>query len=84
MTKKGAAISMNFHRGMDTNGLASAHGLRGFALLCPKSTSHLCTFASLSNRSGLEQHKYKQFNSKDGQKTCQHSIIEFIQKKIFS
>lgn len=73
-------ISLNVHREKDTNGLASAHGLRGSALLCPKSWSHSCTFALLSNRMGLEQHKYKQFNSKDDQKICQHLIMEFIQK----
>lgn len=73
---------MNVHRGKDTNGLASAHTLRGSAFLCHKSTSHSCTFASVCNRRGLELHKYKQFNSKDGQKICQHLIMEFIQKKI--
>lgn len=81
--KKSTAISMHVHRGKDTNGLGSVHRLRSSALLCPKSTSHSCTFASLSNRRGLEQHKYKQFNSKDGQKIYQNSIMEFIQKKIF-
>jgi len=37
-------------------------------------------FTSLSNDRGLEQPKYKQCNSKDGQKMWQHSLMELIQK----